>query len=376
MFTDCRGTLQSIDCDMDVKQVLISKNYKGTLKGLHKSPYRKKVYVASGKIYDFFSDGEEVVEKVLTQGECVYVPENWWHGYHCLEDSEVIYFLGGKYDPTTDAKAFWRSPEFKFKYEFDKAHLIISDSDNDSKWAKQYKYIVIGDGFLGNQFKKYFPDSFILKNRLDDPDLIESINKSGCEAVICAAGIRGKPNIDWCETHEYETFKTNFLDTISFFERCKKPIVYFGSGMVYKYEGVYKEDDEVQHDGKKYSKWRIRLEEVLEWYPHVTYLRIMYPVSLDGDQRCFYEKMKTRFAHDIRVPITVIPELFPQIPKLIGKGGIFNFVNEGTISLSWLSKLGTIEGCSRGFYELDTTKIKECGLNVSNVQASRVLWPG
>lgn len=364
MFTDCRGTLQSIDCDVDVKQVLISKNYKGTLKGLHKSPYRKKVYVVSGKIYDFFSDGDQVVEKVLMPGECVYVPENTWHGYHCLEDSEVIYLLGGIYDATTDYKAFWQSPEFNFKYEFDKSHLIISDSDNDSKWSKQYKYFIIGNGFLGNQFKKYFPDSWISSRRLDDPELLIDIEKSQCEAVICAAGVRGKPNLLWCENNEYETFKSNFLDIVKFFERCKKPIVYFGSGMVYRDDGVYTEDDPTQENGRVYTKWRIRLEETIKWFPHVTYLRIIFPVSMDGNPLCFLEKMKNRNPHDISVSITCIPELFPQIPKLIGKHGIFNFVNEGAIDLKTLSKLEPVDGDRWGNFELNTSKLKKYGLDI------------
>lgn len=366
MFTDHRGSLESIDCPFHVKQILVSRNYKGTLKGLHKSPYRKKVYVSKGAIYDFFSDGTETTEIILKQGESVEVPSSNWHGYKCLEDSEVIYFLEGVYDPEVDEKAYWKSPEFTFTFDFDKNH-IISDSDSNAFWANKYKYFIIGNGFLGNQFKKYFPESWISSKRLDDPELIQDIEKSRCETVICAAGIRGKPNIDWCETHEYETFKTNFLDTVKFFETCKKPIVYFGSGMVYSKPGTYEESDPCDHDGKVYSKWRIRLEEVIQWYDHVTYLRIMYPMSLDGHPQCFKEKMKERRPHNTAVPVTIIPILFPQIPMIVGKPGIFNFVNEESVHLSTLSPKEPIDGESRGSYTLDVSKIKDVGISTCNV---------
>jgi dTDP-4-dehydrorhamnose 3,5-epimerase-like enzyme len=366
MFVDHRGSLESIDCSFHAAQILVSRNYKGTLKGLHKSPYRKKVHVSKGTIYDFFSDGTNTTEIVLHEGDSIEIPAHNWHGYKCIEDSEVLYLLEGVYDPKYDEKAFWKSPEFTFTFNFDEKH-IISESDLNARWAKKYKYFIVGNGFLGNQFKKFHPDSWISSKRLDDPELIQDIEKSGCEAVICAAGIRGKPNIDWCETHEYETFKTNFLDTVKFFEQCKTPIIYFGSGMVYSKPGKYTESDPYEHDGKVYSKWRIRLEEVIPWYEHVTYLRIMYPMSLDGHPQCFREKMKERSPHSIEVPVTIIPILFPQIPVLIGKHGIFNFVCEEPIYLPTLSDKEPICGESRGAYTLDVKRIKDIGIVTGNV---------
>lgn len=360
MFWDERGTIESIDCPFDVKQVLVARNHKGTLKGLHKSPYPKRVYVSKGCIYDFFG----TTECILTQGMFVDVPANQWHGYKCLEDSEIIYLLGGVYDPKVDKRAHWKSPEFSFRYDFEGPH-IMSAADKDAPWSNPYTYFIVGDGFLGNQFLKYFPESFISSKRLDDPELVSDIQKSGCTAVICAAGIRGKPNITWCETHEYETLKTNFVDTVAFFSRVKKPVVYFGSGMVYTQPGIYKETDPVEPSGV-YSKWRCRLEETIGFFDHVTYLRIMYPASLDGHPQCFFEKMKGRSPHDISVPVTVIPTLFPQIPKLIGIPGIFNFVVDAPIPLTSLTNLppqDTHE--SRGNFELDVSKIKDLGLDVS-----------
>ena len=149
----------------------------------------------------------------------------------------------------------------------------------------------------------------------------------------------------------------------------------FGSGFVYSgNKSTYTEDDVGDHDKKVYSKWRIELEKVLPFYPHALYLRILYPVTLDGHPKCFLTKMLGRASsvHPIHVPLTVVPDLFPMISTLCSAGayGIYNFVNEGTISLVRLLTMYSekrekitinvsTQGEARGGYELSVAKLKK-----------------
>jgi len=100
----------------------------------------------------------------------------------------------------------------------------------------------------------------------------------------------------------------------------------------------------------------------------VLYLRLIYPVTGDGNPKCFANKIKSRKSniHDTTVSLTVVPSLFPQITQLVKNKtmGILNFTNDGSITLGKiLDILGekyTIsdEKSNRGECKMDTVKLK------------------
>ena len=385
-FNDNRGWLTSIkNILFEVKEILVSNNYKNVIRGLHLSPYKKKIIVLKGSIYDFSINPEtkEIQEIILNVGESIIIPEGWAHGFYSIEDNEIIYLLGGVYNETIDKSIYWLDPQFNFKYDFPKRHLILSDKDKNSKYFKKYDYYVLGaKGFLGSQcvsiLKAQGYEVFESNERLNNIDKIkEQIIKSQAKYVICAAGISGKPTIEWCEENEEETYNTNYLETVELLKLTQLLNIHctiFGSGLVYSGEKQsYSEDDIPDNTGKVYCKWRVRLEEVIKFYNNVLYLRIIYPITCDGHPKCFLTKMlgRTDNVHNISLPITVVPYLFPKISELCQKNitGIINFVNKGTISLPNLLNLYsnyntniiyTINYNStnnRGGYELLTNKL-------------------
>lgn len=247
-------------------------------------------------------------------------------------------------------------------------------------------YCVLGSrGFLGQECVKYLK---IAKRsvyesvcRLEDAE--QDIIKSGAKFVICAAGISGRPTIDWCDAHEEETKKTNYDDMLTLIEICrglKVHLTIFGSGGVYSgKKSVYTEDDPPDFDQKVYFKYRIMLEQKLE--PHVLYLRIMYPCTFDGNPKCFYQKIWSRRnnLHDVSVSITSTRDLFPLIPELVENNntGIYNFVNRGTISLKDMVKAETCTRSDdqRGSYELSTDKLEKI-VKVPPIKIPQVLIVG
>jgi 3,5-epimerase/4-reductase len=365
LFSDNRGVLHSLkNLPFAPKEILVSESSKNVLRGLHMSPYAKFIYVISGEIRDFYWLDGNVVETHMYTGDSLYIPARAAHGFFAEKHTDLMYLLEDSFNPLTDRNIYWKTPEFSIPH-FN--NIIISEKDRQAKYYETYEYMVLGaSGFLGKECVKYLRQAgkkvFESKARLENPAQIsEEIEKSGARYVICAAGISGRPTIDWCETHEDETYKTNYLDVLNLMEVCSNVhLTIFGSGAVYSGKKArYTEDDPPDLDTKVYSKYRVMLEKNLR--PNVLYLRIMYPCTFDGHSKCFYQKMLGRKGnvHDVHISITSVPHLFPLLPELMGCTGIFNFVLDGTISLKTLvgDESSSAQGEARGNYELGVEKL-------------------
>lgn len=381
-FKDNRGSLTSLkDLPFEVKEILDSRSYPNVIRGLHLSPYPKRVYVSKGRIYDFITNPQtgEKKECILQKGDYIDVPAGWAHGFYSYEESELVYLLGGSFDPMLDRTIYWNDPTLGFALDFPQTALILSLKDADAVYAHNYEYYVLGArGFLGSYLvktlKKQGFSVFESNERIENMAKIrEQIIKSGAAYIIFAGGISGKPTIDWCETHEEETYKTNYLGVLNLMELTKSLGLHttiFGSAQVFQgTKTLYTEEDPADLTTKVYPKWRTRLEEALPLYPHVLYLRIIYPVSLDENPKCFLNKMAQRASsvHNVRVCLTILPNLFPKISELCKKDvrGILNFINKGAISLPDLLgfyknpiKIGIADSTgARGAYELSAEKL-------------------
>jgi dTDP-4-dehydrorhamnose 3,5-epimerase-like enzyme/dTDP-4-dehydrorhamnose reductase len=355
-YSDHRGSLTSIkEIPFDVKEILISKNNKGVLRGLHMSPYRKRVFVTSGTIHDFFINPvtHEKTEITLSSGEFVDIPKGWAHGFFSVTDSQIVYLLENRFDPTLDQNIFWNDPTLPLERNFPKETLNISEKDRAAFYARKYDFLVLGArGFLGSHcvdtLRSQGYSVFESNERLENIDSIrEQILKSRTSFVICAAGISGKPTVEWCETHEKETIQNNYTAPITLFKMTEElgiHCTYFGSGLVYSTEkDVYTEDDTPTLTSRVYCRWRCELEKMIPFYKNVLYLRILYPITGDDHPKCFLTKMlqRTSSVADSNVSITVVPSLFPSISELCKKDvtGIYNFVNKNSIRLPRLLEL-------------------------------------
>lgn len=256
--------------------------------------------------------------------------------------------------------------------------LILGSNGYLGKWTMK---------ILQNKGVPVFGCNVRLSNITSIKDIIGALK---CTHVICAAGISGKPTIDWCEEHEIETFNTNVLDVLNLVRLCNDLDVHltiYGSGLVYSGYGSYTEDDEPNYYEKVYTRYRILLEHLLKKSPYTNwlYLRIIFPCTFDGNPKCFFEKLKTKpYVHDISVPITCVPYMFDLLPDLLldNTAGIYNFVNKGTIHLSELNPNAILkepDEHSRGAYELDVTKLSDklgieikCAQNVFKTESKNI----
>lgn len=329
MFKDNRGTVESYKCPyFTPREILLSMSHKNVFRGFHQSPYRKYIIIRSGSIKDTYFIGNECHTVILIQGDSLLIPENAAHGYYVIEDCEMVYMLEGEYNPTTDRKIYYRSPDLPVQYSLP-SDCIVSDSDLQSNYYKDsYEFLVLGGrGYLGSNFVKHtgFDKCLVVKNRLDDLDGIkEHLIRTNIKYIVCAAGI-SKPGstTEWCETHEEETKKVNFTDVVNLINMCNDigvHLTYFGSCL--------------NSGNTVYSKWRMELEKYITG--NVLYLRMVYPCTFDGHERCFATKMKTRTPHNKLISITNVNELFPKLYNIIKSNtcGIYTFTSDTVYHLN------------------------------------------
>ena len=73
------------------------------------------------------------------------------------------------------------------------------------------RILIIGNGFIGKRCASVWDDAVVGDEKiLTTDDAMRILEKYRPDAVLNAAGVRGKPNVDWCETHQLETILAEF----------------------------------------------------------------------------------------------------------------------------------------------------------------------
>jgi dTDP-4-dehydrorhamnose reductase len=73
------------------------------------------------------------------------------------------------------------------------------------------KILIIGKGYVGSRCAEAWKDEVIVADKriYSVEDVLSLLEQYQPDAVLNAAGVRGKPNVDWCETHQLETINGN-----------------------------------------------------------------------------------------------------------------------------------------------------------------------
>ncbi|KAI3964903.1 hypothetical protein MKW92_012703 [Papaver armeniacum] len=144
--------------------------------------------------------------------------------------------------------------------------------------------------------------------------------------VFNAAGVTGRPNVDWCEQ--------NGLLMINFASAC----IYEYDAEHPKGSGIgFKEEDIPNFAGSFYSKTKAMVEDLLKEYDNVCILRVRMPILSDlNNQRNLITKLSL-YNKVVNIPnsMTVYDELLPIAVEMMAKRnltGIWNFTNPGAMS--------------------------------------------
>ena len=184
--------------------------------------------------------------------------------------------------------------------------------------------------------------------RLEDcRGVLEDIERVKPTHVLNAAGLTGRPNVDWCESHRVETIRANVVGCLTLADVCLTKdihVTYYGTGCIFQYDEQFplgsgkgfKEADRANFVGSFYSFTKSIVEDLLKAYPNMLTLRVRMPIVADLEHpRNFITKIKNyERVVDIPNSMTVLPELLPYSVEMAKREltGVMNFTNPGCIS--------------------------------------------
>ena len=207
-----------------------------------------------------------------------------------------------------------------------------------------------GSGWIGGKIvhilKTQGHDVVCAKSRLENREqIITEIDSFQPDYIINAAGVVGRPNVDWCEEHRQETIRTNVIGTINladiaFIENIH--LTNISTGCIYEYDekhptgsGIgFTENETPNFDGSFYSITKIQMERLLLEYPNVLNLRVKMPISMELDKGFIGKISKYKKLINIPNSVSILEDLLPIAIDMTLKKikGNFNLVNPGTIS--------------------------------------------
>lgn len=207
------------------------------------------------------------------------------------------------------------------------------------------KILIFGHGYVGNRCKDAWGDQAVLSDvRVGSKeDAAAEIARVRPDVVLNAAGVTGKPNVDWCETHQMETIVGNTVVPILIAQACQDAGVYFlhiGSGCIFygpsaHPDGAWREDD-FGNPLAVYSRSKWAADLALSTLPNLGIARIRMPIdSRPGPSNYITKVANYPKLMEIENSVTILDDLPPALYALMEKRGtgIFHVTNPGTVKL-------------------------------------------
>jgi len=175
--------------------------------------------------------------------------------------------------------------------------------------------------------------------------VVAEIEKYKPTHVLNAAGVTGRPNVDWCEDHKAETIRSNVIGCLNVADICAEKGIHhllYATGCIFEYDDAHPiggagflETDKPNFHKSYYSHTKAMVEDLLAVYPTTCTLRVRMPISDDLSSRNFVTKI-VKYDRVVNVPnsMTVLTELLPVSLIMAERKltGIYNFCNPGAIS--------------------------------------------
>lgn len=88
--------------------------------------------------------------------------------------------------------------------------------------------------------------------------------------MLNAAGVTGRPNVDWCEFNKMETIRTNVIGCLNIADICAMKNIYhllYATGCIFEYDDKhviggkgFTEEESANFHGSFYSHTKVRKE--------------------------------------------------------------------------------------------------------------------
>ena len=211
------------------------------------------------------------------------------------------------------------------------------------------KYLIFGrkEGWLAQKFGAYLEDSVISETDITNLEAVRAeLDDKKPMIVINAAGITGRPNIDWCDSNAAETVAVNIAGPYNIAKACEERLLYLvhlSSGCIFQGDKGFTEEDKPEPPSfYSWSKYWAEQAILSIKGLHVLIIRLRLPIDVVPNPRNLINKLvKYSQVIDSENSITVIPDMLWVVKNLIDKGriGIYHVVNPGSISPAKIMEL-------------------------------------
>lgn len=206
------------------------------------------------------------------------------------------------------------------------------------------KILIIGNGYIGNRCKDEWAEEAVMADKRIDTkeDVLELLDAHKPDVVLNAAGKTGKPNVDWCETHQLETIVGNTKLPITIAEACQEKNIYLlhiGSGCIFYGDSPHpdkkwREGDMGNPVDVTYSRAKWAADLVLSTLDNVGIARVRMPIDWLPASRNLIDKITTYpKVIDVENSVTIVDDMIKVFYQLFEKKavGIFHVTNPGTL---------------------------------------------
>ena len=207
--------------------------------------------------------------------------------------------------------------------------------------ANAEKILIIGKGYVGARCAEAWPDAVVDESWIETvEDVKQILDKHQPTAVLNAAGIIGRPNVDWCDEHQWETIQGNTILPLLIAKACQDKDVYLlhiGSGCIYYGESPdpkgWRESDFANPE-PTYTRCKYAADLTLSTLPNVGIARIRMPMDYRPSSKNIIDKLVSYpKIIDVENSLTVIDDMVDVFRQLLEKKGegVLHVTNPGSI---------------------------------------------
>ncbi|MEK7665372.1 MAG: sugar nucleotide-binding protein [Patescibacteria group bacterium] len=205
------------------------------------------------------------------------------------------------------------------------------------------KILIFGGGYIGMRCKEAWGDEAIISSVMVQSmeDALGEIRRVQPDVVLNATGVRGRPNVDWCETNQMTTILGNTLLPILLAQACAETglyLLHIGSGCIFYGDSPHPDkawrEDDFGNPVPVYSRAKWAADLVLSTLPNVGIARIRMPIDSIPSAGNLIDKIASfPKVIDVENSATIVEDMISVFHQLMEKKapGIFHVTNPGTI---------------------------------------------
>ncbi|MDQ7814417.1 MAG: sugar phosphate nucleotidyltransferase [Patescibacteria group bacterium] len=203
------------------------------------------------------------------------------------------------------------------------------------------KILIFGRGFLGTRMAEAWSDAVLSDARIDDAEAVKNaLDEHRPDVVVNAAGKTGKPNIDWCEAHQTETFRGNTIGPLVLAETCQTlgiHLVHLGTSYIFNGpspDPVGWRENDFANPVSFYARSKYSADMVLSRLPRTAIVRIGPLIDpLPSPRNLITRLVSYAQVADAACSVTVVADLLEVVHALAERRatGTFHAVNPGAL---------------------------------------------